>query len=168
MVDGDHVPVMPLVDTVGSAGAVLPLQIGGKAEKVLVATALRVIVTLLDEAQVPFRIDHLKTLLPTANPVTVVLGLVTDVIFPVPETNVHTPLLKGLVAAIVAVVVNAHKVWLGPAFATIGLASTVTEDEWVQPSATLVTVRVYVPTEPTTTVFLLGSPTMIPLVVVQA
>ena len=46
-VAGDHVPIIPLVEVVGSMGATVPLQIGAIAVKVGVTSGLTVTVSVI-------------------------------------------------------------------------------------------------------------------------
>lgn len=88
--------------------------------------ATPVIVTFeIELAQGAFEIVHLKTLLPTPNPVMLVVGESELVIVPEPEIRVHAPIpAVGVFAAIVAPEL-VQTVWLGPAAAIEGIAFTV-------------------------------------------
>src|SRR5437773_11582673 len=104
----------------------LPIQItDGVAVNDVAATFgwKAVMVTLEESAQAPLVIFHLKTFAPVPKPVTVVVGLVGVVIVPLPLTSDQVPEpTEGVFVAMVAV---AHTVWLGPAFASVTLASIV-------------------------------------------
>jgi hypothetical protein len=69
-------------------------------------------------------IVHWKTFAPKPNPVIVDVGEEGVVMVPVPLTSVHVP--DPTVAVFPANVAEVlHKVWLGPAFATVGVATPV-------------------------------------------
>mgnify|MGYP001592676019 CR=1 FL=1 len=79
----------------------------------------------IELAQGAFEMVHLKTLLPTPNPVIVVAGLVGVLIVPLPESNVHTPVPTiGVLAAMIAPAVT-QTVWFGPADEIDGTAFVV-------------------------------------------
>src|SRR5436190_13382867 len=69
--------------------------------------------------QGPLSTVHWKMFCPTANPVTVVVGLLMFVIVPVPLTSVHEPTAGTITAlpAMVAVPFTVHSDWSGPALA---------------------------------------------------
>ena len=119
-----HVPL----PTVG----VLPAKVVLSAQMVWfvpasagVGSSSLVIVTSSKEGgHTPLVIVHLNTLAPSPSPVTPLVGEPGVVMVPVPLISVHVPLpTVGVLPPSVAVV--AHTVWLVPASATVGLASTV-------------------------------------------
>jgi hypothetical protein len=58
-----------------------------------------IVISLKDEPQAPFEIVHRKVAVPlVANPVTVDVGELGDVIVAVPETSVHVPVIPDGIA----------------------------------------------------------------------
>jgi hypothetical protein len=104
----DHAPV----PTVGVFAAIAVTDVAGLQIDMLgpaletVGKLSRTIATVeFEAAHTPFTILHLKTLIPTPNPVIVVLGEVGEVIVPAPEINNQLPVpTVGVFAFIVAVV----------------------------------------------------------------
>jgi hypothetical protein len=79
----------------------------------------------VDDVQGGLSIDHIKTVTPGVNPVTVVFRTNGFVIVPDPETKVHEPVpTAGAFPARVAVADPdiAQSVWLGTALAIVGAA----------------------------------------------
>ncbi len=118
----DHTPV----PTVGAFAAiavteetVAHIEIFGPALAIVGKSSRTIATVEIEAAQTPLVIRHLKTLVPTPNPVIVVLGKVGDVMVPAPETKVQLPVpTAGVLAFMVAVV--AQTVCEGPALATVG------------------------------------------------
>ena len=89
------------------------------------ASSTAIVRSEMEERQGGFEIVHLKTFIPSANPVMVVLGKSEFVITPVPEINDQVPTpVPGTLPVIVVVGVEIQSVWLEPALATVGTCLT--------------------------------------------
>ena len=76
----------------------------------------------MEAAHGAFEMVHSKTFVPRPRPVIEAVGDKELVIVPDPEINVQTPIpTVAVFAAIVAEGDEMQMVWLGPAFATVGI-----------------------------------------------
>lgn len=96
-----------------------------------------------------FEIVHAKTLVPNPSPVIEVVGESEFVITPVPETNVHAPVPTiAVLAFIVAVGEEMHKVWEVPANEVVGMSFTtiaIVDEEAAHGEFEMVHWKIFVP-----------------------
>ncbi len=125
---------------------------------ILVAGSTIMVIVLDVDEHVPAEvIVHSKIFVPSVRPVTVVLGLVDDVITPPPDNTDHVPTpVVGVLAANVAFGEEIQTVWFGPALAILVAGSTIMVivldvDEQV-PADVIVHSKIFVPNERLVTV----------------
>lgn len=85
------------------------------------------VIVATEGVQAPLETAHWNTLFPTPSPVTAETGEEGVVILPVPEMSDQDPVPKAGTVALNVEAVVPQRVWSGPALATEGGASTVTE-----------------------------------------
>ncbi|MBL4691344.1 MAG: hypothetical protein JKY68_07790, partial [Rhodospirillales bacterium] len=124
----DHAPV-PTAGAFPAKVAVVTLHKfwSGPAAAVVGIPATLMTMSSVDAGHTPLLIVHLNVDEPLmVNPLAVDVGSATTSALPVPDTVDHAPVpVVGVLAAKV-VVITLHKLWSGPAAATVGLASTET------------------------------------------